>query len=435
MKKWLSVEEIQRFRQQHPQVTEVDVLLADINGILRGKRMRLDKIDSYAAAGLAVMPLSMGLQSIAGNAPPVSTFVADIAFGDPDYHCRGQAKTLRVNHSDRGVLGIGATSDDGLRWHQYDPRRVLDDICERIAPHDILCTIELEFYLFGASALGEKKHGQCYGIEELTQIDTFLQYVTNRAAAIGLALESISKEYGSEQFEITTLPTTPQQACWDVVMLRWLVRQVAQECNMEATFMAKPYAHQVGNGMHVNVSLWQGRDNIFFDKVQQGPSQQCMHAIAGLQQLFLETVLVCAPHVNSYKRFAVGNYAPINASWAVNSRHVALRLPLSNEQSMRLEHRVAGADANPYLVLAAVLAGIDAGMQCKKMPLAAGKYKHSCHGIGFETALLYYRRGKTLKQYWQHGFHNLFAKLRQWEWQQYSSQVSSTERNWYSSVL
>ena len=153
------------------------------------------------------------------------------------------------------------------------------------------------------------------------------------------------------------------QAADDLVRLKRIVRAQARCHGVTACFMAKPLEAYAGSGMHLHVSLPDGRGtNLFTEAVEGDWTPAIRHAIGGLRDTMGEAMLVFAPHANSWRRFASQSYAPVAPTWGVNNRSVALRIPAGPPLARRIEHRPAGVDANPYLVAATVLAGIRHGM-------------------------------------------------------------------------
>jgi glutamine synthetase len=127
--------------------------------------------------------------------------------------------------------------------------------------------------------------------------------------------------------------------------------------------MAKPNENYAGSGMHFHVSMLDGAGrNVFVEAEEGNWNPTILHALGGLKQTMGESMLVFAPHANSWRRFASQSYAPVSPSWGVNNRSVALRIPAGDIKARRIEHRPAGVDANPYLVAATVLAAIRKGM-------------------------------------------------------------------------
>jgi glutamine synthetase len=151
--------------------------------------------------------------------------------------------------------------------------------------------------------------------------------------------------------------------------LKRIVRLQARQHGVTACFMAKPVEKYAGSGMHFHVSLCDadGR-NVFVEQTEGQWNPAILHALGGLRATMGESMLVFAPHANSWRRFAAQSYAPVSPTWGVNNRSVALRIPAGDIKARRIEHRPAGVDANPYLVAATVLAGIRHGLRHKIDP-------------------------------------------------------------------
>ena len=149
----------------------------------------------------------------------------------------------------------------------------------------------------------------------------------------------------------------------DLIRLKRIVRAQARAHGVTACFMAKPIADYAGSGMHFHVSLQDAAGkNVFVEDTEGQWAPSILHALGGLRETMGESMLVFAPHANSWRRFVGQSYAPVAPTWGVNNRSVALRIPAGDIGARRIEHRPAGVDANPYLVAATVLAGIRHGL-------------------------------------------------------------------------
>ena len=154
------------------------------------------------------------------------------------------------------------------------------------------------------------------------------------------------------------------------MLFKQIAKGVARKHGLAASFMAKPHADRPGSGMHVHLSVIDKLGKNIFDDGSDAGSQTMQYALAGLLAAMPESMLIFAPHHNSYRRFAIGSHAPLAACWGYENRTTALRIPLGPSQQRRIEHRVAGADTNPYLVLATILAGVLAGLNQGAPPCA-----------------------------------------------------------------
>ena len=166
-------------------------------------------------------------------------------------------------------------------------------------------------------------------------------------------------------------------------------------------------------------------------------SQSLRFAIAGLQQTMAESMALFAPNANSYRRFRPGNFAPLSPVWGYNHRNMALRIPVSDPANLRIEHRVAGADANPYLVMAAILAGIDHGLSQQKEPepmVAEGteiREQPVSLPTRWELALAEFEQSRVLADYLGAEYHRIYTQVKQEENDEYHAQISPLDYQWY----
>jgi glutamine synthetase len=200
--------------------------------------------------------------------------------------------------------------------------------------------------------------------------------------------------------------------------------------------MPKPYRTHAGSGTHLHISLLdaQGR-NVFADEDPHG-NEQLRHAIGGLAATMNDAMAICAPTANSYRRFQPEAYVPLNACWAANNRGVAFRVPHGPAIDRRVEHRVAGADANPYLLAAIVLAGIHLGLTRRLdpgPPLQGNAYRDTTPTIPrtWPEALAAFERSEFAREYLGERFARLYAETRRGEMMEYLSQVPALDFDWY----
>jgi glutamine synthetase len=190
------------------------------------------------------------------------------------------------------------------------------------------------------------------------------------AAKAGITAETMISEYAPGQYELTLhYRSDVMQAADDLMRLKRIVRMQARQHGVTACFMAKPVEDYAGSGMHFHVSMMDRAGRNVFVEDQPGTwNPVLLHALGGLRATMGESMLVFAPHANSWRRFASQSYAPVSPTWGVNNRSVALRIPAGDVRARRIEHRPAGVDANAYLVAATVLAGIRHGMEARIDP-------------------------------------------------------------------
>jgi glutamine synthetase len=220
------------------------------------------------------------------------------------------------------------------------------------------------------------------------------------------------------------------------VFLKQIVRAAARATGFEATFMAKPYPDRSGSGLHIHASIVDetGR-NVFDDGSVEG-SEQLRHAIGGLQALMPDSMALFAPSLNSYRRFQPDMFAPVNRRWGVNNRSAGLRIPVSSGEARRVEHRVSGADANPYFALAAVLAGLHYGLvhQLDPGPAASGNVSREpdlALPFTIDDALARLAKSPVLDSYLGPETVALYRETKRLEVLRFRKIISPAEYDWY----
>lgn len=391
--------EAEAFLAAHPDVEAVDIVLTDANGIGRGKIIRRHEVEALYKQGRHLPSSILGLD-VTGEDVEETGLVWSV--GDADLRAWPIAGTLVLlpwTSPRRAQVLVSLYHLDG-RPHGADPRHAMAAQVDAMAAagQHPAGAFELEFYLLDAEpgpdgrprpaamALDGRRHAQVqvYGLDDLDGMQPFFGPVYQAAKAQGLPLETLISEYAPGQYELTLhYRRDLLRAADDLVMLKRLVRSMARRQGMVACFMAKPFAAQAGSGMHLHVSLndVDGR-NLFAEMDGDvAPNHLLRHTIGGLAATMGDGMLAFAPHANSWRRFVARLYAPVQPTWGVNDRSVALRIPAGPVTARRVEHRPAGVDACPYIVGAVVLAGMRCGMAQDIDPGPAAE----CQGFTQET--------------------------------------------------
>ncbi|MCH8167420.1 MAG: glutamine synthetase [Proteobacteria bacterium] len=367
------------FRARHPDIEVADVYVSDLNGVARGKLVpvgRLDKLGMFAAGGAMKMPVStLGLDIFGADVPEAGIAIET---GDPDGVLLPLAATLApMPWAARPTAQVQCMMTDagGAEVCGYDPRGVLARVVGRAREMGLqpVMALELEFYLIDPIEPappvdpvtgGRLARSQIYDMEVMRAFEPVIAGISRAAVALGAPAETVICEFGAGQFEINLGHVADPLAAADhLVALKRAIRGVARGHGLDASFMPKPFGGMAGSGMHIHLSLLDGAGRNVFDGGgagagdDDGANPALRHAVAGLCGAMADCMLVFAPHLNSYRRFVPGSYAPLVAAWGYDNRNVALRVPESSGKGARVEHRVAGSDANPYLLAAAVLAG------------------------------------------------------------------------------
>ncbi|MEM1163013.1 MAG: glutamine synthetase family protein, partial [Pseudomonadota bacterium] len=358
-------DELAAFRAAHPHIASAEIFMVDLNARLRGKTVPIEALVKLARGTMKMPSSTAGLDFFSEDV--IGGGLA-VEMGDPDGVIDPVSGTLRpVLWADPlcAQVQVVVRTPDG-KVADYDPRNVLAEVVARAAAAGItpVMAVEQEFFLVDQAAplpaclpSGQRlSAGQVYDMDVARAMAPLTEKITEAATALGAPPEAIVTEYGGGQFEINLHHTDPLTACDQAIALRRAVRATARNAGLDATFMAKPWGDTVGSGLHLHLSVCDNDGRNLFDGGSDTPNGVMKHAIAGLVRHMPGSMLIFAPHLNSYRRFVPGFLCPVEATWSIDNRGAAIRVPETRGKGARIEHRVAGADANPYLVAAAVLA-------------------------------------------------------------------------------
>ncbi|RWR30917.1 glutamine synthetase [Sinirhodobacter populi] len=371
------IAEAEDFLAAHPEIEAFDIVLHDANGIGRGKIIRRHELAGLYKGGRH-LPISILGLDIVGEDVHETGLIWDQGDGDlRAWPIPGTLKALHGTNPPRGELLMSMYHLDGAEMTS-DPRHALKRQVAAMAAEGLhpAGAFELEFFLLdpdrsqgvrpAAAVLDGRRSDwtEVYSVDHLHGMEPLFTDIYRAAEAMGINAETVISEYAPGQYELTLhYRTDVMQAADDLIRLKRIVRMQARRHGVTACFMAKPIEKYAGSGMHFHVSLCDDRGrNVFAEEVEGRWTDTIRHAIGGLRATMGESMLVFAPHANSWRRFANQSYAPVSPSWGVNNRSVALRIPAGEVKARRIEHRPAGVDANPYLVGATILAGIRHGL-------------------------------------------------------------------------
>jgi glutamine synthetase len=372
--------------------------------------------------------------------------------GDPDGTAWPLAGTLvRVPWARRPMaqlqLELRGAGDDAPLW--WDPRVVLAEMiarCRAAGLHPVVAC-ELEFYLIAPHRMaGEPvalaplprtglppRVAANLSVAALEEHAAFLDAIRAAAAVQQLPVTSAVTEYGIGQFEINLLHIAdPLRAADQATLLRRLVKGVARASGFEATFIPKPFRDQPGSGFHLHVSITDAAGVNRFGAA--GGETLLRQAIAGMQALTTDSLALFAPHFNAHRRYQ-SLFVPRTTAWGFNNRSVAFRLPIAGPEARRIEHRVAGADASPHLVVAAVLAAILHGVTGKLEPTpeASGEVSEVLPEFeaGLLAALARLERSEVLAQYLPRRYLQAYAHVKRGEYQDLFEEILPVELDFY----
>lgn len=365
-------------------ITEVECLVPDITGKPRGKIVPADR---YLREGSARLPEVIFIQTVDGDWPANDEEL--VSPTERDMILKPDISTVRmvpwVKDPSAQIIHDCYTMDG--EEHPLAPRSVLKRVLrlyEEMGLQPVVAP-ELEFFLVqrntdpdfplqppvGRSGRPETAR-QSFSIDAVNEFDPIFEDMYDYCDAMDLDIDTLIHEAGAAQMEVNFLHGDPLSRADQVFLFKRVMREAALRHDVYATFMAKPMAAEPGSSMHVHQSLLETSSgkNVFIGDREDGLSDIFMHYLAGLQNYVPAAMAIFAPNVNSYRRIARDESAPINVQWGFDNRTAGLRVPHSKPESTRVESRVAGSDANPYLMFAATLAAGYLGMRDKLEPTA-----------------------------------------------------------------
>ncbi len=357
----------------------IEAFIIDVNGVPRGKWLQRDKAKALLGAGIA-MPRSAYLLDIWGRDIVEGGIAYDT--GDPDGLCTAVPHSItRMGWAEGNAAQALLTMREADGSYFYlDSRGVLARVLDRYAAIGLTPAlgVELEFYLVDSGHTGGLKIAprgadesgwrgwqiDAVGLGEIHDYEPILREMMATAKAQEITLETLISESGPGQFEVTLKYSTDALRVADsATLFKRTIKHVARKHGLTATFMAKPYGQWAGSGMHVHMSVLDKTGANIFVGTEERAAPVLYHALGGVIAAMPDTMLTLAPHANSYRRFAPGVHAPTYGDWGHDNRMAAVRVITSDPPASRIEHRVAGADCNPYLAFASYLGSALAGIE------------------------------------------------------------------------
>lgn len=443
------------FLAAHPEVRFVQIYFTNQSGVPRGKnllRHDLPPIYEYAR----FLPGTMLALDITGMDVEESGLVW--TDGDADRLGKPTPNGLTLAPwlgADFAQLMLSVYELDGSPC-DVDPRHVLQGVIDRFKEFDLTPVIacEMEFYLIDreSGADGTRRPPaspvtgnrpwdiQVYGLRELDDFEPFFRDLYSMGEVIGLPLESAISEYAPGQLELGLQHRADAlRACDEAIQYKRLVKGVAVRHGFEASFMAKPHSDIAGSGMHLHVSLANADGSNAFASDDPAGSPLLRQAIGGMQAMLDESMAVFAPNANSYRRFRANSYAPVAPTWGINNRTVSFRVPAGPPRSRHIEHRICGADANPYLAVAALLAAIHWGLKHQLDPGAPveGNGYEIARDMGltlptnWQAAINLFGASARMKGYFGQRFHHVYTSVKQAEHDRFNARVTELDYAWY----
>ncbi|HSM68686.1 MAG TPA: glutamine synthetase family protein [Xanthomonadales bacterium] len=446
------LKELQAFLEQHPDTRFMDVFAPDVNGIPRGKRIQSDEFEKVFSGGANYCAAST-LMNMRGEAPENVKYGAHD--GDPDIRSiavPGSLAPVPWASLPTAQCLLELCEFDG-RPYTLDPRNVLKkslSALQELGLRPVVAT-ELEFYLVDydgdtfvprlpkiAGSDWEQVGIQFASFDDLDDVEPFLVDLDTFCTIQNIPAGAALSEYSPGQFEVNLNHIDdPVLACDHALLLKRAVKAAAKKNGLAATFMAKPFAEHAGSGLHLHISLLDEKGkNVFSGVAEDDFSDTLRFAVGGMRAAMPESMAVFAPNANSYRRFAPGWYVPASPNWGPNHRDLALRIPVSSQENRRVEHRVSGADANPYLVAAAILAGMHHGIteQVDPGPMTEEKAKVEYQvtlPVRWSKALDAFEAGSILPRYFGEEYHRVYGVVKREESDLFHSEITDRDYEWY----
>ena len=446
-----SVQDAQEFLAQNPDIDLFELFILDANGVPRGKLLHRDELLAVYASGRPLPSTILGL-SINGDDVEDTGLVWEV--GDIDcraYPLAGSLTRMPWRQIPTAAVQVSMHPSEGMPATVADPRHVLVQVIDKLKAegyHPVMAC-ELEFYLLDQQrdsqgrpqpALdrdgGRPRSTQVYGLRELEQIEPFLADLYAACKLQGIPARTAISEYAPGQVEITLEHGDALLAMDQAVRYKRLVKGVAHRHGMQACFMAKPFDHLAGTGMHMHVSLADAQGRNLFASEQPAGTPLLGQAVAGMLASLLDSLLLFCPNANSYRRFQANSYAPLAPTWGVDNRTVSLRVPGGPANTRHIEHRICGADANPYLAAAAILAGIHRGIREQLdpgAPIEGNGYAQAKELLPTDwlTSIQALERSTWAREALGQEFLKVYLAIKRAEYRQFMAEVGEQDWRWY----
>ena len=432
--------DVTAFLEQNPELQYVDCVFADLCGVVRGQRVSRDALSGIFEGGL---PIPYSIYFLDARGELVESVVSKRDVEGVAWPVAGTLTRVTWSQRPHGQVLMTLCDAKG-RPYFGEPRNVLERVVERFDAVGFVPTVgfSLEFYLFDRERTKngipqvlptpQEHTATVYGISDADRFDGVLTGIVEAAAVQALPPLTVTAAGAPGQFKIALEPADAVRAGDHAVLLRQVVRAVARKRGLDATFMAKPYLASPGSATKVCVKVAHAAGpDVFAD---DAAASALRGALGGLQAVMAESVALFAPNANAYRRFRTGGAAR-NKRWGVDNPTTALNIT-ANDGVHRIEHRVAGADANPYLAFAAILAGIHHGMHEGLDPGPpfegdAVTFVDQTMPFAIDAALVALENGSILREYLGPTYVDLYCATKRVELERFRNHIPAHEYDWY----
>jgi glutamine synthetase len=419
---------------------------------MRGKWLPRHKLGKIFEGELKLPKTALSLD-IWGRDVEVLVF----ASGDADGVCRPVEGSLLPTPwaagGQHGQVMLSMFNADGTPY-LGDPRHVLKQVMAQFQDLGLrpVMAAELEFSLVtwqrdlvhhtcpapaGSSPIG----GNTYGLDVFASHVEMIEDLRIACELQDLPFDGVVKESAPSQYEINMQHVdNPVLAAKQILQMKRLIKGVAAKHGLIASFMAKPFEDESGNGMHVHCSLLEEAGTNIFDDGGDKGTDPLRHAIGGCLTHMADSMAIFSPHYNSFRRFTPGCHAPVAPTWGYENRTVSVRVPAGSTHARRLEHRVAGADANPYLLFAVLLAAMLDGMANKTdpgKPVVGDGYAQAENllPVYMQDAVARYHESPFIRTYLGPEIQRIFTLTKEQEINEFRRRISPLEYQSYLEKL
>ena len=423
-------------------ISQVEVMFADISGYPRGK---LTPAHSFAAQSELRIAEAIMMQAVTGE------YSYDPIFPDcdPDVKIVPDYSTLCLSPWSTAPRAMVVADCQYLAGGEcgFSSRGLLKQVVEKYTAKGLKAVVapEIEFYLtapnvdptqpltYPAAKNGRSEAGQsAYSMNMLNELAAFWDEFRAALDTLGVVTDTWIHEAGRSQYEINLMHGDPVAVADQAFLFKYAAKEIAIKHGLNAVFMAKPISGQPGSSMHLHQSVVDAAGQNIFSNPNGTESVVFRQFIAGLQTYIPDMMLIFAPFINSYRRFVEGSQAPVNLQWGLDNRTTGLRIPISGPAARRVENRIAGADANPYLAIAASLAAGLAGMEeglVASAPIEGNGYDHA-HDLasGYQAAHAQMKASATCRRLLSEKFVEGYVSTKWLEYQNFQNEISAWER-------
>ena len=444
-----NIELLKKFVADNPDIERIEAIFPTINGIYRGKWVPPGEIAKLANGSMRLPVSTYALDSWGED---VRASGLGIINGDPDGTGYAICETLsRMSWTKKPAAQVImqlVMRDEKNSPCPYDPRQQLAMMQQRFEQRGLTAVIatELEFYLIKPQHTANTKlqpfvsapNGNLNNLDHMLEFEEVLSDIRTACIDQNVLADVMIAEAGMCQFEINFKHIDdPLRAADQAMLFKRIVKGCAKKYAMEATFMAKPFGDDLGSGMHAHVSvLDKDRNNIFKPTSKTSkPADNLLHAVGGLLQSMRQLQAIFAPNLNSYRRFQPNSFAPNKINWGIDHRAAAIRLPEINGPAARLEHRICGADVNPYLAITAILGGILHGLDKKIDPGdpvdATNDHSADILHQNWNSAIDEFATSNLVMDIYGKSFQHVYTNLRRFEISKLAKIISDVELELY----